>query len=87
MENLDALTRLGALAGCEVEFVGMKRTDDFAPATDAFGERTLSVRTAVPRGKEPSVPLPEDGDFFTFHNVTTALAKRNFFDATQVDDL
>ena len=80
-----ALTRLRALAGGHVEFVGMERADDLAGPTDAFGKRALVVWTTILGGKEAAVPLPEDGDFLPFHDVAPALAKRDFFNPAQVD--
>ena len=80
-----ALTRLRALAAGKVEFVAVQRADDLAGTTDAFGERALAVWTAILGGKEAAVPLPEDRDFLPSHDVAAALAKRDFFNAAQID--
>ena len=84
--GLHALAGLAAEAGREFEFVGVERTDDFAAARYAFGERTLLVRTAILRGKKPSVALPENGDLLPAHQVTAAVSGRDFFDAAEIDD-
>jgi hypothetical protein len=75
------------VAGGKVELVTMEGADDLASAADAFGKRALTVWTAILRGKETSIPLPEYGNLFAFHDVAAALAKRDIVDAAQIYEL
>lgn len=78
-EHFHALTGFAARAALQVELMRVQRTDDFAAAHDAFGERTLLVRTAALRGEESAVALAEDCDFFGADEIAAALAQRDFF--------
>ena len=40
----------------------MERTDDLFTAHHPFGQRPLTMRAPVLRGKQPTVALPEHGD-------------------------
>lgn len=85
--NFYALVGFRSLTCGKVKLMGMERTDDFTRSTDAFRERTLAMWAAILSGKEASVSLPKDRDFFAIHNVAPALAHWDFFDTAQIDVL
>ena len=56
---------------------------DSAGAANAFGERPVTVRTAVFGGKEPAIASAEDGDFIALDAAAPPLPQRNFVNAAE----
>src|SRR5687767_10548768 len=83
--HLETLAMFAARTVLQVESVGMEWTDDASPSDHPFGQRSLAVRTAVLRGKQPAVALAEDGDLFSAYNIAAALTHGDSAHAPQTD--
>lgn len=79
---------LGGFAGAafEIELMGVERADDSAVADQAFSQWALTMRAPALTGKQPSIALPEHGDFLITDQVRSSLPQRDCIDAAKINN-